>query len=114
MIGRVTTALHLFLVFLGQVLASGLSTAWFIVRPGRRPNPGLLRIVFAELSPRGVATLAALITLTPGTTAIDVDFEQGCMLLHLLDASNPTAVAHDIHHRFELPLRRIMPARRED
>lgn len=112
MIHHLLTALSLLAVFLGQVVTSSLSTAWLIVRP-RRPEPGLMRIGFSGLSARGAATLGAMITLTPGTTAIDVDFERGQMLLHVLDASDPAAVADDIRMRFELPLRRLFPAEAE-
>lgn len=109
MIGRIAIALGLALVFLGQVVSSGLLTAWFIVRPGHRPASGLIRISFSGVSPTGAAMLGSMITLTPGTTTIDIDVERGEMLLHLLDASAPDTVAHEIHQRFELPMRRIFP-----
>ncbi|MBX3247310.1 MAG: Na+/H+ antiporter subunit E [Myxococcales bacterium] len=109
MMGRVVTALALLVVFLGQVVSSGLLTAWLIVRPGHRPQPGLVRIPFSGLSPTGAAMLGSMITLTPGTTTIDIDLERGEMLLHLLDASAPETAATEIHRRFELPMRRIFP-----
>jgi multisubunit Na+/H+ antiporter MnhE subunit len=109
---RLVVALRLSAVFLGQVVASGLATAWLIVRPGRRPRPGLVRVPFSGLDPVGAACLGALITLTPGTTTIDVDLEAGEMLLHLLDASDAEGAARGIRRRFERPLRRLFPDRR--
>jgi len=110
---RTFTALSLILVFLTQVLISGLITAWLIIRPGPRPTPGLFRVTFAELDPTGAALLGSLITLTPGTTTIDIDIEKNELLLHLLDASEPERTARDIHRRFELPLRRLFPPKTE-
>ena len=39
----------------------------------------------------GAAVLGALITLTPGSSALDIDFEKREILLHILDKST----AHD-------------------
>jgi len=108
-IARLFTSVALLAVFLGQVVSSGATTAWLIVRPGPRPAPGLVRIGFTGLSPAGAAMLGAMITLTPGTTTIDIDLVRGEMLLHLLDASHPVALARDIRRRFELPMRKLFP-----
>lgn len=104
---RLLAALGLLAVFLFELVRSGLVTAWQIVRPGQPPEPGLIRISFSRLDPRGAAVLGAMITLTPGTTTIDVDLERGEMLLHLLDASDPPSVARSIRRRFERPLQRV-------
>lgn len=108
-------ALRLMLVFLADVLWSGLLTAWIIVRPGARPRPGLMRMPFSGLDPRGAAVLGGLITLTPGTTTIDVELRadgNGELLLHLLDASDREDAARTIRRRFEAPLRRIFPSKK--
>lgn len=106
---RVPPALALIAVFLGQVIVSGLTTTWLIVKPGRRPTPGLMRIPYAGIDPTGAALLGGLITLTPGTTTLDIDLERRELLVHLLDASNPELAAREIHLRFERPMRRIFP-----
>lgn len=96
--------------FLWQVVTSGLTTAWLIVRPGPRPTPGLARVAFTDLSETGAALLGCLITLTPGTTTLDIDLTRGELLLHLLDASDPTGTAASIRAHFERPLQRLFPA----
>ena len=109
MIKRVVTLLWLILVFLWQIVTSGLSTAWQILRPGTPPNPGFLWIRFSGLSPVGAALLGSLVTLTPGTTTLDIDLERGEMLVHLLDSSDPEGDAREIKRRFETPIQRIFP-----
>jgi len=104
-------ALWLVAIFLYEVVHSGLTTAWLIAGPGPVPTPGLVRVGFTDLDARGAAVLGALITLTPGTTAIDIDLDRGELLLHLLDASDPHSVAASIHRRFERPLRHLFPAK---
>lgn len=95
--------------FLWQVVASGAVTAWLIVRPKARPRPTLVRMPFADLSETGAAVLGSMITLTPGTTAIDIDVERGEMLLHLLDGSDAGGAVAGIRRQFEVPLRRLFP-----
>lgn len=108
-IPRILTAGWLGLVFLWEVLYSGLTTAWLILRPGGPPAPGFVRVPFSGLSRVGAALLGGLITLTPGTTTLDVDYEREELLLHLLDASDPAQAARDIHQSFEAPLRKLFP-----
>jgi len=111
MIRRAGIALALLATFLWQVVASGVTTAWIIVRPGARPQPVLVRMRFAGLNETGAALLGCMITLTPGTTTIDIDMERGEMLLHLLDGSDPDSALATVHADFERPLRALCPSR---
>ena len=98
--------------FLWEIVASGVTTAWVIVRPGGRPKPGIVRLVYGDLSPRGAVILGGMITLTPGTTTIDIDLERHELLVHLLDTTDPEASAREIRERFERKVERLFPARR--
>jgi multisubunit Na+/H+ antiporter MnhE subunit len=111
MMRRLGIALLLLLRFLWEVARSGLTTAWLIVRPGKRPEAELVRMRYRGLSEAGVVVLGCMITLTPGTTIIDVDPARGELLLHLLDAGDATATIAGIRRRFEAPLARLFPAR---
>jgi multicomponent K+:H+ antiporter subunit E/multicomponent Na+:H+ antiporter subunit E len=97
--------------FLWQVVISGLTTAWLIVRPGPRPTPALARMRFSGLDETGAAVLGSLITLTPGTTTIDIDLEKRELLLHLLDGSDAAGTVHGIRADLERPLQRIFAPR---
>jgi multisubunit Na+/H+ antiporter MnhE subunit len=107
---KLAIALLLLLRFLLEVAKSGLATAWLILRPGARPRPGLVRMRYQGLSDTGVSLLGCMMTLTPGTTVIDIDSERQELLVHLLDDSDPAAVVANVRHSFEAPLRRLFPA----
>jgi multicomponent K+:H+ antiporter subunit E len=48
-----------------------------------------------------VATLlASVVSLTPGTVAIDIDRERWILLVHALDAPDPQALADEIKQRY--------------
>lgn len=108
---RLLVAVGLLLRFIGQVLVSGFDTAWQILRPDQRPVPGYIRMGYGPMTPRGAAVLGSLITLTPGTTTLDIDPERRELLLHMLDSSDPQGAVEGIRRHFEAPLLRLFPER---
>lgn len=106
--GRAAAAGILLLRFLWQVLVSGVTTARIVLRRGPPPPAGLIRMGFAPMSETGAALLGCLVTLTPGTTTIDIDVERHEMLLHLLDLSQAEATVASIREEFECYVTRLV------
>ena len=98
-------AIMLALRFTRAVIVSGIDTIRVIIRsggPGGEPPPvALVRVRFARMSPRGAALLGSMVSLTPGTTTLDIDMEQRELLLHVLDASDTDALVRGIREEFE-------------
>ncbi|HAI59415.1 MAG TPA: hypothetical protein DCM32_06005 [Xanthomonadaceae bacterium] len=108
---RLLTAIGLLLRFIEQVLVSGFDTAWQILRPDKRPVPAYIRMGYGPMDTRGAAILGSMITLTPGTTTLDIDPERRELLLHMLDGSDPKGAIDGIRRHFEAPLLRLFPER---
>lgn len=106
---RLPLALVLLLRFLWQVLVSGLATARVVLRPGPLPRAGLIRMEYAPMSETGAALLGCLVTLTPGTTVIDIDPARREMLLHVLDVDQAGAAVASIRDDFEQYVARLLP-----
>lgn len=106
---RLLAFVVLLLRFIRAVFVSGMQTLAIIVRsgrPGGEPPPvALLRVRFAPMSENGAALLGSMVSLTPGTTTIDIDMERRELLLHVLDASDTDAVVEGIRRDFEPGLR---------
>lgn len=103
---RAGALLRLLVNFLRDLVLSGWSTARIIL--ARQPaEPGFARLAIPGLSPRAASLLGALSTLTPGTTAVDIDLETGELLLHLLDRRQAEAVLAGIERDFVVPLRTL-------
>jgi len=102
---RVFAAVVVLLRFLRAVAVAGGETAWVILRAsggrGRAPRPGFIRMRFAPLTEQGAALLGCMVTLTPGTTTIDVDMQRRELVLHVLDLRNPESQVAAIRHDFE-------------
>jgi multisubunit Na+/H+ antiporter MnhE subunit len=102
---KLLVAAALLLRFLRAVVVSGLQTLAVIVKTGRpggaQPPVALLRVRFAPMSEQGAALLGAMVSLTPGTTTIDIDMDGRELLLHVLDASDTDALVAGIRRDFE-------------
>lgn len=102
---RPVAAIVLLARFLRAVLVSGLQTVAVILRAGKpggqAPPVALLRVRFAPMSEQGAALLGCMVSLTPGTTTIDIDMERRELLLHVLDASDTDALVAGIRRDFE-------------
>lgn len=103
---KLFAATHLLVLFLWAVITSGIHTLRIIIRYGTRPAsslpaPQLVWMSFAPMSEWGASLLASMITLTPGTTAIDIDMVNHKMLLHILDTTDIDAVIADVHATFQ-------------
>jgi multicomponent K+:H+ antiporter subunit E/multicomponent Na+:H+ antiporter subunit E len=109
---RLWAAISLVALFLLQVFVSGVTTALWVVRPGKRPPAGLLRIRYSALDETGAAIYGCMLTLTPGSTVIDIDTERQELLLHLLDASHPERTAARARGALEAHLQQLFPERR--
>ncbi len=101
LLARAVAALALLVRFAVAVVVSGLSTLRIILAEHSGERASFVRLACAPLSDTGLALLGALVTLTPGATVIDIDAERRELLLHLLDASDPQAVAAQIRRDFE-------------
>lgn len=105
---RLTAALVLPLRFGVALLAAGAQTVATILRQARGggapPPAAFVRIGFAPMTPAGAALLGCMISLTPGTTVIDIDMARRRMVLHMLDTRDAAAAVELIRRRFEPPL----------
>jgi multisubunit Na+/H+ antiporter MnhE subunit len=88
-------------------LSSGLTTAWVILRRPGGTRPGFARLPYGDLSDGAATLLGALITLTPGTTAVDIDLERREILLHLLDMGQKEATFEAVERDFLVPVRAL-------
>lgn len=102
---------RLLFCFALQCLLSGLTTARTILH-GRQPPAGFARIAFAPMNEAGAAVLGAMVSLTPGTTVIDIDMQHRICLLHLLDTRQEQASINFIRTRLEPDIARLFPEKR--
>ena len=71
---------------------------------GLRPlvQPGIVKIPIGSHTPTGVGPVGFFVTMSPGTFLVDVDWEEGVMLVHAIDATDPDGVRRDAEKYYRL------------
>jgi len=109
---RLLVLLRLLVNLARGALASGWATARIILLCPKTINAGLARLEYGDLDETAAGLLAALITLTPGTTAVEIDTGRHELLLHLLDLDRAEATLAEMRRDLIEPLRRLTGGRR--
>ena len=76
-------------VFLWECVKANIDVAYRVAHPGLPIRPGTIKVKVGLKSDMGLTFLANSITLTPGTTTVDVDKDNGFLYVHRLCAKEP-------------------------
>ncbi|MFN3514950.1 MAG: Na+/H+ antiporter subunit E [Phenylobacterium sp.] len=95
-------------VVLWDIVVANFQVAYIIVfRRNRDLRSQWLVVPLDIRSPEAITTLAATISLTPGTVSSDVSADGHSLLVHALDVPDPAAAVTQIKQRYEARLLRI-------
>jgi len=98
-----------------DIVESNIAVARLILGDERRITPRFVRVPIAIRDPHGVAALAGIVTLTPGTLSAELSDDRTELLVHAFDVDGDEAqaalVAH-IRRRYEQPLMQIFEGAR--
>jgi multicomponent K+:H+ antiporter subunit E len=94
-------------VFAADIFTANWRVARQVVGPLYRLSPAFVEVPLDLRDPFLATLLGSIVSLTPGTVAIDVDRQRWVLLVHALDAPDPQALVREIKVRYELPLREM-------
>ena len=99
---RLVAIFRLATLVFADILRSNIAVARIILGLGRRQRtPGFVEIPLALRDPYGLATLACIITSTPGTVWVDFNEASGLLTIHVLDLVDKSEWVHTIRGRYE-------------
>ncbi len=104
---RAIVALRLLGVLLWDIVSANLSVAWLVLWPRAQARPAWLVVPLQLRSPRAIALLASIISITPGTVSCVVDEPRFEILVHALDCDDAAAMIESIKSRYEQALLEI-------
>ena len=81
---RVLWFLYYVVVFVWECLKANIDVAYRVIHPQLPIRPGTVKVKVGLKSDIGLTFLANSITLTPGTTSVDVDKDNGYLYVHWL------------------------------
>ena len=91
-----------------DVLVSNLEVAWGVVAwRWRRPDARFVTVPLDLRDPLGLAALAMVTTVVPGTVWSELALDRSALLLHVWDVGDEAAFVARFKARYEAPLREI-------
>jgi multicomponent K+:H+ antiporter subunit E len=106
--GRLAAILRLAAVVFTDVVRSNVAVSRIILGLKSRPwASGFVDIPLELRNPYGLATLACIITSTPGTVWVDFNEASGTLTIHVLDLVDDAEWIRTIKSRYERPLLEI-------
>lgn len=104
---RLALLAQLLVVFVIELAKSATSVALAVLRPVDRLRSSVIAIPTDLRTDLGIATLANLVSLTPGTTSLHVSEDRKIIYVHALDAGSDEDVVRSVKDTFESLIRRI-------
>ncbi|SPP91689.1 Na+/H+ antiporter subunit E [Bradyrhizobium vignae] len=91
-----------------DIVRSNLAVGRIVLGFGRRQRaPGFVEIPLDMRAPYGLASLACIITSTPGTLWVNFDAQRGALTIHVLDLVDEEEWIRTIKDRYERHLLEI-------
>jgi multicomponent K+:H+ antiporter subunit E len=106
-IRRPLVVIRLGLVVLYDIVVSNIEVARRILGPESRLRSAFVWVPLDIRDPHGIAALAGIITMTPGTLSSDLADDCSHLLVHALNVDDEQALIDSIKQRYEAPLREI-------
>lgn len=104
---RPLRAARLLVVVLVDIVLANIEVARRILGPESVLQPRFVWLPLDIRDPYGIAALAGIITLTPGTVSSDLSADRRYLLVHAFNCDDPAALAASIKQRYERPLMEI-------
>lgn len=93
--------LRLIVMFHYELVVSSLEVMWDVVTPRHRSRPAVFDLPLDVTSDAGILLVTNLISLTPGTLAIDVSDDRRTLRVHAMFGEDPDAVRRQIKSGME-------------
>ena len=84
-----------------EVVRSNVRVAADVVTPALRAEPGVVAVPLDARTDAEITLLANLITMTPGSLAVDVADDRSVIYVHSMFAEDPDALVHEIKDDIE-------------
>lgn len=101
-------ALRFVLTVVSDVVRSNFEVAWGVMRwPWRRPHSKFVIIPLELRDPVGLAALAVVTTIVPGTVWSELALDRSALLLHVWDVGDEARFVARFKARYVEPLKEI-------
>ncbi|MET3112230.1 multicomponent Na+:H+ antiporter subunit E [Salinicoccus halitifaciens] len=104
---RVIAFVRLVWIFLIEMIKANIDVAKVVLRPRMNHKPGIIAVETSLETELEISTLAALITLTPGTVSMDFSSDGKTIYVHSIDVDDQDAMVAQIKGSFEKAIKEV-------
>lgn len=94
--------------FLFEVLRANLRVAHDVITPTHYARPGVVAVPLEPMSDAEIALLACLVTLTPGTLALEVSEDRRHLFVHAMFIEHPDRTRREIQEGLQRRLLEVL------
>ena len=94
--------------FTKELASSTLDTVRAVLGDGSRLKPAIVAVPLDVKSDAGITMFADMVTLTPGTTSLEVSEDKQTLFVHALDAPDIEQASRSLKTSLEAPVRRVL------
>ena len=106
-LGKIGAFFGLFFYLVYELVLANFKLAVDVVLPRRNLRPAILKVPLDIESDAEILMFAALINLTPGSTALDTSEDRRTMFVHVLHMETPDQTRAELKQGFERRVRRL-------
>jgi len=104
-----TAWLRVATTFAVELAKSTWATLRAVLGPADKLRPAILAVPLDVRSPAGAVLFANMVTLTPGTTSLDISADGKMLFVHAIDAPDPAATIAEMKTSLESKVREVLP-----
>jgi multicomponent Na+:H+ antiporter subunit E len=94
--------------FVQELVSATLDTIRAVLGDSSRLKPAIIAVPLDVKSDTGITVFADMVTLTPGTTSIDVSDDRKTLFVHALDAPDIDRSSAELKSSLEARVRRVL------
>ncbi|MBV6658131.1 MAG: Na+/H+ antiporter subunit E [Devosiaceae bacterium] len=107
LISRLWAFAILCVVFIVELVKASIDVAMAVFADTQTLRPAIIAVPLDVRTDMGIATLANLVSLTPGTTSMHISDDRKTLYVHVLDRDSDEEVIRSIKDTFEARVRAV-------
>lgn len=85
-----------------DIMKGTWQVATYVIGIEKLDHPGIVKLPLGHHSRTGVGMVSLFLTISPGSFLVDIDWDEGWMLVHFIDASNPAKLRREVERYYRL------------
>lgn len=106
--GKMVQIARFLIFFVKELIVANLRVAWHVVTPSSFFKPGIIAVPLEEMSDLEATLLANVLTLTPGSFAVDLSSDRSVLYVHVMDVDDLETAKRQIKEQYEKPLLEVL------